>query len=210
MEIEAKNQLKLQQERWNSRADKWDEDIKCPEHYANFEDGYQKFLDFEKRELSGLEKQESGIDIGCGTGVTSVILADKVKNIYLLDIAEKMLMEAKKKLPNAIILNTSATDIPLADSSINVALSRGIVVSHLPESLQENFFDELKRVVRPDGKIIIDFLSNIDTVDFPNASPKVMFTKQEVKEALEERGFSNIVFDGEDNNRVIRVSAIKR
>jgi len=200
----------LQQKRWNSRAASWDDEIMNPEHYVNFEEGYQRFLDFEKRELSQLEKQESGIDIGCGTGVTSVILSDKVKNIYLLDIAEKMLVEAKKKLPNAVAINASATDIPLPSDSINVVVSRGIVVSHLPEGMQESFFNELQRIVRKGGKIIIDFLSNTDTADFHNVSPKIAFTIQEMQRILESRGFSRVVFDGENSNRVIRVSAIKQ
>lgn len=210
MKIEANNQLKQQRERWNSRAANWDDDIKSPEHYANFEDGYQKFLDFEEKELLKLENLNSGIDIGCGSGVTSVILAKKVKKLYLLDLAEKMLEQAKKKVPDATTINASATNIPLPEASIDVAISRGIIVSHLPIGLQSNFFDELNRIVRSGGKIIIDFLSNIDSADFQNASPKVAFTKQEMQKELESRGFSNIVFDGEDDNRVVRVSAIKQ
>lgn len=209
MEMEPNKQLKQQRERWNSRAANWDEDIKNPEHYANFEDGYQKFLDFEEKELSTLKNADSGIDIGCGSGVTSVILAKKVKKIYLLDIAEEMLKKAEEKVPDSISLNSSATSIPIADGSVDVAISRGIVVSHLPEGLQNNFFDELNRILRKDGKIIIDFLSNIETADFSNASPKIPFTKEEIKEILESRCFSNIIFDGEGNNRVIRVSAMK-
>lgn len=209
MNQDQEKQLAEQRERWNSRASEWDRCITDPSHYANFEDGYKKFLDFEEKELSQIENVEAGVDIGCGSGVTSPMLAEKVKQIYLLDLSEKMLEEAKKKVPSAILLNASVTEIPLPDYSIDVAISRGIIVSHLPKGGPENFFDELTRIMKNGGKIIFDFMSNIDSVDFKNSSPKILFTKQQIKHELEARGFFNINFDGENENRVVRVSAIK-
>lgn len=209
MEETTKKQLEEQRQRWNARSDDWDSHISDPGHYANFESGYNKFLEFEEAHLSELVNHESGIDLGCGTGVTSVILAKKVKQVYLLDLAEKMLKQAKGKIPNAIVLHASVTDVPLADDTVDVAISRGIVLSHLPKELVGGFFDELARIVRSKGMIIFDFLSNPESVSFTNVSPKIPFTKEQISSELGKRGFEEFIFDGEDSNRVVRVRAIK-
>lgn len=205
----VEKQLSDQKDRWNGRAANWDNDLTNPEHYANFENGYQKFLDFEAKELTGIEG-EVGIDLGCGTGITSVLLAEKVEKIYLLDMAEDMLDEALKKVPRGIPLHHQVTKIPLPDRSIDIAVSRGILVSHLPAPLVPQFFSELKRVMKIDGKIIFDFLCNKTTASYTENSPKNPFTLEQMAEKLNNFDFDWIKFDGTNENRVVRVSAIKR
>lgn len=41
-------------DRWNGRASTWDTEILKPEHYANFEEGYRKFLNFETMVLEAI------------------------------------------------------------------------------------------------------------------------------------------------------------
>jgi ubiquinone/menaquinone biosynthesis C-methylase UbiE len=212
MELKQKpeiEQIEKQKERWNSRAGKWDADIQSADHYANFEDGYQKFLILEKEILSNMKPVEAAIDLGCGTGQTTALLKGKAEKIYILDIAEEMLKETQKKVPEAIPLCASVTSVPLPDKSVDLAISRGIVLSHLPASLTGTFFSELGRIVRMDGKVIFDYLSNPDTASYQNQSPKIPFTMKEVTDSLEAQGFGNITFDGEESNRVVRVSADK-
>lgn len=203
-------QIEKQKERWNTRANKWDTDIKSADHYANFEDGYEKFLDLEEKILENMKPVATAIDLGCGTGQTTSLLVGKAEKIYILDIAEEMLKKAKKKVPQAIPLCASVTEVPLPDKSVDIAISRGIVVSHLPESITGKFFSELGRMVKPAGKVIFDYLSNPDTASYQNQSPKIPFTKKEIVSLLEAQGFSNVMFDGEENNRVVRVSADKK
>jgi ubiquinone/menaquinone biosynthesis C-methylase UbiE len=205
---EIEKQLADQRDRWNSRAATWDSDLLKPDHYANFENGYQRFLDFEKKELSGI-KGEVGIDLGCGTGIASVLLAEKVKKIYLLDIAQQMLDEAQKKVPQGILLNKQVTEIPLPKRSVDIAVSRGILVSHLPAPLVPQFFNELGRIMRVGGKVIFDFLCNEGTVNFAVKSPKNTFTLEQMTRELKNTGFCWTKFDGTNDNRVVRVSAIK-
>ena len=200
--------LKEQKDRWNSRAATWDNDLTNPDHYANFENGYQKFLDFEAKELSGI-KGEVGIDLGCGTGIASVPLAEKVKKIYLLDLAENMLDEARKKVPQGIPLHHQVTKIPLPDRSVDIAVSRGILVSHLPAPLVPQFFNELRRIMRVGGKVIFDFFCNETTANYTAASPKNTFTLEQMTQELKNASFCWTKFDGTNDNRVVRVSAIK-
>lgn len=202
-------QLKEQQKRWNARANDWDSNIKKGDYYVNFEGGYDEFLKLEKTVLEKTKKLSVGIDIGCGTGVTSKLLSQYVEKLYILDIAEKMLEVAHRKCPDAITLCASATDIPLDDKVVDIAISRGVVVSHLPRDIYLGFFRELERIVRPNGIIIFDYMSNLDSAHFSIQSPKISFSKEEMSIILKGHGFHKIKFYGSDRNRVIRVTAIK-
>ncbi len=202
-------QLEAQRRRWDSRASQWDESIRDPDHYANFEDGYERFLEFERERLASLPDARAGLDIGCGTGGASMVLSEKVEKLFLVDFSEKMLEEARKKIPAAILLWASATSLPVQDASVDIAVSRGVVISHLPQGLANGFLDELARVMKPGGTVIFDFLCNLDTAEYRDISPKGVFERQQVWERLESRGFADILFDGEPRARVVRVSATK-
>lgn len=202
-------QLKEQQKRWNSRAVDWDSDIKKRDYYVNFEGGYDEFLKLEKAVLEKSKKFSVGIDIGCGSGVTSELLSHYVEKLYLLDIAEKMLEIAHKKCPKAVTLCASATEIPLAGGSVDVAISRGVVVSHLPRDIYLGFFRELERIVKPKGYVIFDYISNLSTAHFSIQSPKISFSKEEMTIILKGHGFHKIKFYGIERKRVVRVTAIK-
>ncbi|MCX6713510.1 MAG: methyltransferase domain-containing protein [Candidatus Vogelbacteria bacterium] len=210
MKQQITEQLGGQKERWGSRAANWDKEIEKPDHYTNFENGYQRFLDLERELLDKIPKKEVGIDIGCGTGVTSKILAEKVETIYLLDLSDRMLAVAKEKVPQGIMLESSASNIPLPDNSVDVAISRGVIISHLPADLIEGFFAELVRILKFGGMTLFDFINRLDTADFKIESDKNVFSREQMATELEKGGFANINFDGEENNRVVRVWAIKK
>jgi ubiquinone/menaquinone biosynthesis C-methylase UbiE len=197
-------------ERWNSRASTWDSEILKNEHYVNFEDGYRKFLDFEKMLLEAYPDSEVGIDLGCGTGVASEALSKKVEQLILLDVAEQMLELALNKFPGAVVLNESATDTSLPDESVDIAVSRGVLISHLPQGEYVNYLNEVYRMLKSGGLFVFDFLNNLTTADYHLSSEKTVFTKQGIEDELEKRGFENIVFDGEESSRVLRVAACKK
>lgn len=207
---EIENKFSSFRDRWNSRSSTWDTDLLNPDHYANFEEGYRKFLDFETVVLDAFPKELVGIDLGCGTGIAAEPLSKKVSQLILLDVAEQMLEEAKKKYPDAILLHESATNIPLNDCSVDVAVSRGVLISHLPQGEYSNFLSEVRRILRPGGLFIFDFLNNLKTADFHLSSEKTVFTRESITEELKKHGFGDLVFDGSDSNRVLRVATVKR
>ncbi len=196
---------------WDSVARSWDTDIKDPNHFVNFEDGYKKFAKFESDILREVGPKTSGIDIGCGTGSASALLTKYVKQLYLLDISNRMLKISKTRYPSAIVLYASGTDIPLEDQSIDIAISRGIIVSLVAYKKEiDSLLDEIHRILKPGGAIILDFLSNKKTVKFKaKESYKKAFTRSEMESLLKERKFYKIRFDGSESARVIRVCAMK-
>ena len=203
-------QIISQEKRWDARAKKWDEYIKYKEFYTNFEEGYEKFIKLEKNILQRNKNLDIGLDIGCGTGETSKILSEYVKKIYLLDISKEMLKIAKRKVPQAITIHSSATNIPLKNNSVDIVISRGVVISHLPEDIYISFFKELERIIKNKGVILFDYISNMENVNFPPTSKKIVFSKEEIKEYLLDHGFYKIKIYGGKNQRVSRVYAIKK
>jgi ubiquinone/menaquinone biosynthesis C-methylase UbiE len=77
-----------------------------------------------------------GIDIGCGSGRWSVMVAPKVGYLHLLDASEKALAVARQNLadaPNVSFHLASVGDIPLEDNSLDFAFSLG-VLHHVPDT----------------------------------------------------------------------------
>lgn len=201
------NKLEPFRDRWNSRAENWDSEISKPEHYANFESGYEKFLAFEEKILENIGEAETGIDLGCGTAVAAGPLSRKVENLYLLDLAESMLKIAGEKYPKAALLHSSVTAIPLENESVDYAVSRGVVISHLPQGEQGNYLSEVHRILKPGGIFIFDFLNNMKTADFHLSSEKTVYTIKEIIEELKSFGFEAISTDGDEMSRVVRIAA---
>ena len=77
-----------------------------------------------------------GIDIGCGSGRWSALVAPRVGHLHLLDPSPEALAVARTNLrsaPNTTFHLASVSDIPLPDSSLDFAFSLG-VLHHVPDT----------------------------------------------------------------------------
>jgi SAM-dependent methyltransferase len=78
-----------------------------------------------------------GIDIGCGSGRWSVMVAPRVGHLHLLDASAEALAVARQNLAeraNVSFHLASLDDIPLPDASLDFAFSLG-VLHHLPDTV---------------------------------------------------------------------------
>jgi ubiquinone/menaquinone biosynthesis C-methylase UbiE len=78
-----------------------------------------------------------GIDVGCGSGRWSVMVAPKVGHLHLLDASADALDVARKNLadaPNVSFHLASVADIPIEDNSLDFAFSLG-VLHHVPDTV---------------------------------------------------------------------------
>jgi len=83
-----------------------------------------------------LPPNADGIDVGCGSGRWSVMVAPKVGHLHLLDASPDALAVAKTNLArvgNVSFHLASVGDIPLDDSSLDFAFSLG-VLHHVPDT----------------------------------------------------------------------------
>jgi ubiquinone/menaquinone biosynthesis C-methylase UbiE len=77
-----------------------------------------------------------GIDVGCGSGRWSVMVAPKVGHLHLLDASEDALAVARQNLAEAANVSfhlASVGNIPLEDNSLDFAFSLG-VLHHVPDT----------------------------------------------------------------------------
>jgi SAM-dependent methyltransferase len=78
-----------------------------------------------------------GLDVGCGSGRWSVLVAPRVGHLHLLDASPEALAVARRNLSrisNTTFHLASVGDIPLPDGSLDFAFSLG-VLHHVPDTL---------------------------------------------------------------------------
>lgn len=112
---------------------------------------YKLILDLIENEI----KDKKVLDIGCGDGVLSYLLALKGASTTGIDTSEEAVRFAKEKCKdskNMDFLVASAYKIPFEDKSFDYIVSSD-VIEHL--KYPEKMVSEIKRVWNKKGKIII-------------------------------------------------------
>ena len=110
--------------------------------------------------LGSIHQGEVVLDIGCGTGVDTLIAAtlvgDKGK-VVGIDMYPEMLQRAEKNLRetrfnNITFHQASAEDLPFPDDSFDVVISNG-VFNLIPDKFKA--LKEVFRVLRPKGRLMM-------------------------------------------------------
>lgn len=152
------------------------------------------------RQLVQLEKDTVVLEIGCGNGHGTKLIKRyfNPKKIVAVDLDSKMIAIAKRNNTDPSITFTvgdAANLSTIPDKSFDAVFDFGIV-HHIPN--WQDCLDELKRVLKPDGELILEDLS-IETftngvgniyrkvLDHPY---KDMFTRKEFFDYLEKLGFT--------------------
>ncbi|MEI7616176.1 MAG: methyltransferase domain-containing protein [Actinomycetota bacterium] len=111
-------------------------------------------------EKLGLSSTDIAADIGCGIGYFTIPAAGVVNNannVFALDTSDQMLAEVKKRMSaddisNIVIIKTGEYDLKLPDESVTFALIVN-VLHEIEDKVQ--FMAEIKRILKPEGKIAI-------------------------------------------------------
>lgn len=108
--------------------------------------------------LLDLKPDAKVIDIGCGTGDDSRMLAEFVGSggeVVGLDFSEAMIAEAKNRFRDCeqlVFVQGSADDLPFDDAVFD-AVRVDRVLIHVPDP--DKAIDELLRVLKPGGRIVV-------------------------------------------------------
>ncbi len=97
------------------------------------------------------------LDICCGTGKQSHLIAKDRQDIFGLDLDFKMIQHASSKYPQIPFFCADAAHIPFQNKSM-----KAVVISYAlhekPLDLRIKILEEAKRLLSPEGKIIfVDF-----------------------------------------------------
>lgn len=112
---------------------------------------YELILDLIGDEI----KEKKVLDIGCGDGVLSYLLAKAGANVIGIDVSKEALEFAKEKCKNLKslkFLEASAYKVPFGNKSFDYVVSSD-VIEHL--KYPEKMISEIKRIWNKKGKVII-------------------------------------------------------
>ena len=117
---------------------------------------------FKRRVLAraGIQSGEKVLDIGCGTGTLAIAVARAARGVTVtgLDADASILERARRKAHAAgvdIGLDRAmSSELPYPDASFDVVLST-LFFHHLPDEEKRKTADELVRVLRPDGRVVV-------------------------------------------------------
>lgn len=98
------------------------------------------------------------LEVGCGTGSNLQLFAQKGWQVWGVDLSPAMLEEARKKLGRrSALLLGDAGALPYDSHTFDLALAM-LTLHEMPPALRPKVLDEMKRVVKPGGHILlIDF-----------------------------------------------------
>ena len=107
------------------------------------------------------------LDIACGEGYGSNFLSQSAKTVVGVDISDLAVSHAQHKYSKANVTFKvgSCTAIPLLDASVDVVVSFE-TLEHFTD--HELFLREVKRILRPDGLLIISSPDKRNYSDMPN------------------------------------------
>jgi SAM-dependent methyltransferase len=88
-----------------------------------------------------INENDKGIEVGAGSGLSKMFIQNK--HFELTDYAEHDWLDKT---------NVDALNLPYADNSLDFIVS-GNMIHHVPYVM--NFFAEMQRVLKPDGKLLI-------------------------------------------------------
>lgn len=126
------------------------------------------------------------LDIACGEGYGSAMLAKKAKKVIGVDISEETIRHANKryKKQNIEFKVGSCSDIPLPDGSVDYVVSFETIEHH---DQHEQMMKEIKRVLRPNGILLIS------SPDKGNYNDKLGYDNEFHVKELNENEFKRLI-----------------
>lgn len=178
-----------------------------------YDDGYSReffstkiYLRFEKMEMgriiADIDNHDLAIDLGCATGIKSLMLAESFKKVIGYDVSEDMITVANSKLEKvdgntdriSFVLADLEEGIPQSDNSVSLVimnLGTGSDIRNIDHLLAETY-----RVLRPGGAFIFSFynsdslISKLGFLPWPNSlAASVDPDKQCLEVHFEKQGF---------------------
>ena len=106
------------------------------------------------------EKKLRVLDVAVGTGrmIPTVLSSNKQIEYVGLDSSKTMLNSIKRR-SNVKLIKGDATKLPFKDNTFDVVFTFHLLW-HLPKDVQVKIVNEMKRVCKKDGFIVLDIINN--------------------------------------------------
>lgn len=118
--------------------------------------------------ISTIVKDKDVLDAACGSGYGTELISRFASFVHGIDIDEEAVEYArdhfeKKNLAYSV---ASITSIPFQDATFDIVVSFE-TIEHVDEITQKHFLEEIKRVLRPNGQLIISTPDKRNYSDIP-------------------------------------------
>lgn len=124
-------------------------------------ESYKKWFAREREYLEeSITSNSEVLEVGCGDGRSIFDLMQKTKNIVGIDHDEKAILNASKIFdsePSIIIIKADAADLPFSDGVFDFVICMTTFANFADQKYI--VLEEMKRVLKNDGKIIISVFS---------------------------------------------------
>ena len=102
------------------------------------------------------KREKSPWDAACGEGYGSSLLAEEAEEVTGLDIDKEAVENANHKYGNKKLsyLKGSIEELPFEDHTLDVVVSFE-TIEHVGEEIQKKFLEEICRVLKPEGTLIM-------------------------------------------------------
>jgi 2-polyprenyl-3-methyl-5-hydroxy-6-metoxy-1,4-benzoquinol methylase len=149
------------------------------------------------------------LDAGCGVGYGSSFLAESAQHVTGVDIDPESIAYAKERYAaeNIEFRVGDLRELALDAASFDAVVSFE-VIEHLRE--QEAFVDELARVLRPDGVLVLSTPNAPETNDAPDNPFHLRELSREDFEALLRARFEGVELFGQRRRTTKRYDTAKR
>ncbi|MDP2720985.1 MAG: class I SAM-dependent methyltransferase [bacterium] len=188
-------------ETYNKLAPKWNQ--------ADWGDkGLRKFIKL----ISGGKV----LDLGCGSGIQSKVLQEAGLEVVGVDFAEKMIEEAKKRVPNAEFLVMDILNLDFPPEHFDGIYARASLL-HIPKNKIGQVLKDLHKILKRNGIIYVALKEGEgerEVVDEDLGASRffAFYKEDEIRELLEKMGFQIIetVYEKTKNNLWLQIFANKR
>jgi tRNA (cmo5U34)-methyltransferase len=144
-----------------------------------------------------LNKKMSALEIGAGTGVTSFILKDTLKEITLLDNSAEMVRIIEQKIKESGVTNLRAVNLDLEKENFNNAtydfIFNQMVLHHITDipAIIKKFFN----LLNPGGYLALaDLYPEDGSFHGKDFTGHKGFDPEEMKKLVSDSGFFNISY----------------
>lgn len=135
---------------WDARVDAW-EDVAASPVFAR--------LAAAVLEIARPDQDDVVVDLGAGTGLLTLPIAERAAAVYAVDSSRPMLERVAERahaagLGNVRCVHADLRELPLADESATIVVS-SYAFHHLPDAGKELALSEARRVLRPEGLLVV-------------------------------------------------------
>jgi len=94
------------------------------------------------------------LDVGCGIGLVDMYLRDRFRNLYGVDVENKVIKKAGENNPSVTYVMYDGKTIPFEDNFMDITFAVN-VIHHVKPEYWQNFINEMARVTRKGGIVMI-------------------------------------------------------